>query len=189
MVAGAKRIQVVLDGSELLVAERVADDEKNDLVVLRIDAIRPVLPIRRAHGLDKGEAVFALGYPLIGLQGREQKATFGRVNALTGLRGDERYTQVDVPIQPGNSGGPLLNRRGEVVGVVTAMLSQQATLEAAGVLPQNVNYALKSDLLHDLLRSTIGAEQLSATPEVGRKSFEELIRQSQDSVVIVLAEF
>jgi S1-C subfamily serine protease len=187
VIAGAERIQVVLDGEELLTAELVAEDEANDLAVLRVPAIRPVLHVRRRPALAKGQQVFTLGYPLLGLQGREQKATFGRINSLTGLRGDERYAQVDVPIQPGNSGGPLLNTAGEVVGVMTAMLSQQAAFETAGVLPQNVNYALKSGVLHQLLRSAVGAD-LPEPETLADRGFEALISASQDSVVIVLAE-
>ncbi len=188
VVANAERIQIVLDGAELLTAELVAEDEDHDLAVLQVPAIRPVLSVRRRHELAKGQDVFTLGYPLLGLQGREQKATFGRVNALTGLQGDESYAQIDVPIQPGNSGGPLLNTRGEVVGVVTAMLSQAAAYEAAGVLPQNVNYALKSDVLHALLRATLGPERVPEPPGSDPLGFEALIARSQDSVVIVLAE-
>jgi S1-C subfamily serine protease len=186
VVEGSDRIQIALD-DELLDATVVFTDPENDLAVLQVDAIRPILPVRRSDDLAKGQEVFTLGYPLISLVGREQKATFGRVNALTGPQGDARYAQIDVPIQPGNSGGPLLNRRGEVVGVVTAMLNQQMTLQEAGALPQNVNYALKSAVLHEQLRHNLGSRRL---PDVGAPppaGFTELIRRTQESVVIVLA--
>jgi hypothetical protein len=188
VVDGAERIQVALDGSELLDVSVVDTDPRNDLAVLKVQAIRMPLPVRRAHDLVKGEQVFTLGYPLLEFQGREQKATFGRVNALTGIAGDDRFAQIDVPIQPGSSGGPLLNTRGEVVGVVTAMLNQQLAMQSAGVVPQNVNYALKSDVLHDLLRYNLGPDWSEGIPVGATGALEDLVRRAEESVVIVLAE-
>ncbi len=109
------------------------------------------LPVRPTTELRKGDDVIALGYPLVSIQGQEQKATFGRVNALSGATGDDRFLQIDAPIQPGNSGGPLLDAHGNVIGIVTATLNQLETFRAAGVVPQNVNYALRTSFLFDLL--------------------------------------
>jgi len=187
VIAGSSRVQVVIGDDEVVDAEVLAEDERNDLALLRVDAFRPSLAVRRSHGLERGEQVFTLGYPLLLLQGREQKATFGRVNALTGPRDDARFAQIDVPVQPGNSGGPLLDTRGQVVGVITAMLSQAATFDTAGVLPQSVNYALKSDVVHEMLRAALGAGQLADASEDVERPFSELIERTQDAVVIVLA--
>jgi len=88
-----------------------------------------------------------LGYPLITIQGQEQKATFGKVNALSGIQDDIRFLQIDVPIQPSNSGGPLIDRKVRVIGVTNATLDVLNTLKESGSLPQNVNYAVKSDYI------------------------------------------
>ena len=193
VVGDDRRVHVKLDDGDSIDARVVARDAANDLALLQVDAIRQPLPLRAAHGLARGEQVLTLGYPLVALQGQEQKATFGRVNALSGFQDDERYCQVDVPIQPGNSGGPLLNTRGEVVGVVTSMLHPMATMEVAGVVPQNVNYALKSDLAHDLVersRERAGAEVTlePARPGASSADLSELVARIEDSVVLVVAQ-
>ena len=140
----------------------------------------------RRISAQRGEEVFTLGYPLIQLQGQEQKATFGRVNALSGLQGDLRFIQMDVPIQPGNSGGPLLNRSGEVLAVVTSMLHQLTTYQMAGVIPQNVNYAVKSDYAWKLVDDSV--EGWSSTPgSPNDLELGELIDRTTRSVVLILA--
>lgn len=101
--------------------------------------------------LAKGEDVFTVGFPLIDLQGQAPKATFGRVNALSGPRDDADFVQIDVPTQPGISGGPLLDPSGRVVGVVTATLDQAVAMRLAGTFAQNVNYAIQPDILKRFL--------------------------------------
>ena len=73
------------------------------------------------------------------------------VNALTGLGNDTRFMQVSAPVQAGNSGGPLLDQAGNVVGVVTAKLNAVKMAKYTGDIPQNVNFALKASLVRDML--------------------------------------
>ena len=122
------------------------------------------------------------------LQGQEQKATFGRVNSLSGIQGDIRFIQIDVPVQPGNSGGPLINDKGQVVGVVTATLNELVALQASGHLPQSVNYAVKSDYIVPLLKYSLG-DKISKQAFVGAKrSFPDLVKLIEPSVVFVIAK-
>ena len=190
VIRQASRIQIRLaDDQDLVDAELVRSDEENDLALLRVDADGAPLPVAETPDLVKGVEVFTLGYPLIQLQGQEQKATFGRVNALSGFAGDKRFTQVDVPIQPGNSGGPLVNLRGEVVGVMTSMLHPLATLRVAGVVPQNVNYAIKSNLIHQLVRRELGRGFGVRPGARDDRELSALIAELERSVVLVVADY
>jgi S1-C subfamily serine protease len=188
VIRGASRVRVKLDDGDLIDAEVLTRDEENDLALLKVDAIRKPLPMRRVHDLSKGQEVFTLGYPLISLQGQEQKATFGRVNALSGVQGDTRFVQIDAPIQPGNSGGPLVNGMGEVVGIVSSMLHPLATLSVSGVLPQNVNYAIKSDLAHEMVRYWLGPAWQPADPLGSERKVGDLIPEIEDAVVLIVAD-
>jgi S1-C subfamily serine protease len=188
VVEGAQQVQVLV-GDDLLDARVLARDTNDDLALLEVQAITRPLPVRRTSGLAKGEEVLTLGYPVPVLQGRELKATFGHVNALSGLQGDPRFAQVDVPIQPGNSGGPLLDDEGEVVGVVMGTLDPSLLGQVAGFVPQNVNYALKSERVERFLSRNLPQDALlDDTTERHPSPLEELIAQAEASVVLVIAQ-
>jgi serine protease Do len=70
----------------------------------------------------------------------------GNVTALAGLGNDSRYLQISAPVQPGNSGGPLLDRAGNVVGIVVAKLNAIGIASVTGDIPQNVNFAIKASV-------------------------------------------
>jgi len=163
-------------------AQIVRSDPAHDFAVLKTTGRFAALPLGSATGLSRADEVFTLGFPLITLQGNAQKATFGRVNALSGLGDDPNFIQIDVPIQPGNSGGPLISKEGNVVGVVTATLNQAVALRAAGQLPQNVNFAAKIDSAAPLFS---GVTTRSRT--AGGRSFQALAQEYEQSVVLVIA--
>lgn len=128
-----------------------------------------------------------MGYPLIGLLGQEQKATFGRVNSLSGPLGDFRFIQIDVPIQPGNSGGPLLNKHGQAIGVVVATLNQLEAWKAGGTIPQNVNYAIKSDYALPLIEASVSSQGKTKIDKNFEMDYSGLIKYLEKSVILVLA--
>ena len=152
VVVNATHIEVRDSTGRVAIATVVSIDASNDVALLKIEADSIPLTLRPSTSARKGGEVFTLGYPLVNIQGQEQKVTFGRINALSGIQGDIRYLQIDVPIQPGNSGGPLITEEGHVVAVVTATLNQLGTLKATGTLPQSVNYAVKSEYFLPLLQ-------------------------------------
>jgi S1-C subfamily serine protease len=160
---------------EIVSAEVIARDTVNDVAILKADVTGMPFEIGSSRSVVRGSEVMTLGYPNSDSQGQNQKASFGRINSLTGFGDDIRYFQIDVPVQPGNSGGPLINARGQVVGIVTSRLNEA----------QVVNFAIKSDYIFPLLPD----EALtSVTEENSEMSMEELSNLFQESVFIVSTE-
>ena len=133
-----------------------------------------------------GSDVFTIGYPNPIMQGLNQKLTEGTINAVTGYQDDIRLYQVSVPVQPGNSGGALLNDKGDVVGIIVAILKAETAFKVTGSLPQNVNYALKSTYAQVLVDSV--PEAVDGLRRAHRKkSFNDVVERVKKSMVLVLA--
>jgi S1-C subfamily serine protease len=130
----------------------LAVDTKNDLALLRSSG-RPqsAAPIRSA--VRMGEGVAAYGFPLSALLPSSGNFTVGNVTATAGLRDDPRQLQISNPVQQGNSGGPLLDMRGNIVGIVASKLNVLAVARLTQDLPQNVNFAIKADIALQFLQA------------------------------------
>jgi S1-C subfamily serine protease len=172
----------VHDGDAVHRATVIARDAANDLAVLKTDLKGQPLRLASARGSVRGDEVLTLGFPLDDVQGRNQKASFGRINALTGINDDSRFIQIDIPIQPGNSGGPLITKRGEVIGVVSASLNDEKIFRSTGAVPQNVNYAVKADYISALLPSI--SQTASTTPSPS-ENLSDVVRASENSVFLI----
>lgn len=142
-------------------------DHENDLAVIRIASRSQPLPLRSARPVRSGDEVVALGFPLQSILSPEMNVTSGIVSAMSGLGGDSRYLQMTAPIQPGNSGGPLLDVNGRVVGVVVAKLDALRVMRETGDVPQNVNFALSVGALRTFLDAR-GIEHSISAVEVAR---------------------
>jgi uncharacterized protein len=152
----------------------IARDEKNDLAVVRSKLpLSSVVAFREGGPVRAGDAVVALGYPLSGLLATTANLSVGNVSALAGLGDDSRYLQISAPVQPGNSGGPLLDGSGHLVGIVTAKLNAIRIARFTGDVPQNVNFALKAEVARTFLDSkgityqTARSEQQLSPADVG----------------------
>ena len=121
-------------------------DAANDLALLKAEGRFAPLPVASSRAVKLGSTVATVGFPNIGLQGFAPKLAKGEIASLSGAS-DPRYFQISVPVQPGNSGGALVDERGNVIGVVAAKLNSATALAATGALPENVNYAVKSSFL------------------------------------------
>ncbi len=103
------------------------------------------LPIREDE-VPAGEPVLAAGFPLAGLLSSDMNVSVGIVSATAGLRGNQYQLQVSAPVQPGNSGGPLLDAAGNLAGLVVGKLDAIEVAKLTGDIPQNVNFAVKSSV-------------------------------------------
>ncbi|WP_372621647.1 trypsin-like peptidase domain-containing protein [Falsiroseomonas sp.] len=142
VVAGCDRIIArTPDGRWLAAVPPARVDAALDLAVLSIPGNPgPVLPFRTAPAVRRGESVVAYGFPLAGLLSADPKLTRGEINALGGIRNDQANFQISAEVQPGNSGGPLLDMQGNVVGVVVAKLDSSRVQNV-----DNVNFAVKGE--------------------------------------------
>ena len=130
--------------------------------------------------------VVMVGFPNIGLQGFAPKLAKGEIAALSGAADDARYFQISVPVQPGNSGGALVDERGNVVGVVSTKLSAKATLATSGSLPENVNYAVKSSYLLSFLEVLADGQLKLKEPNTKEMKFEDVVKSAEQAAVLVL---
>lgn len=153
---------VIEDAREILgrlprhrcVLELVFADPTNDLALLKADAPPPGVAIFRDGSPARlGEMVVVVGYPLGGLLGSGPQVTTGNVSSLIGPGDDTRSLQFTAPTQAGNSGGPLLDGDGVVVGVVSSKLNAVRVHEMTGDIPQNVNFAIKAALARGFLEA------------------------------------
>jgi S1-C subfamily serine protease len=144
VVKGAKEIEVSCAEIGRAAAWVEKFSEANDLAVLRVaDGKTPTyLSLADQRSVSLGEQVFTIGYPAPDLLGSEAKFNEGTISSIS-VGGDAGYMQISVPVHPGNSGGALLNRSGDVVGVVIATASALTFLKGTGTLPQNVSWAVK----------------------------------------------
>jgi S1-C subfamily serine protease len=142
-------------------ARVVLKDARNDLAILKLQDYSPdktklmQLPyvLHRSQAVSLGAKVSVIGFPLESMLGQNPKYTEGVISSKSGFDDDPRCFQISVPIQPGNSGSPLFDGNGGVVGVVVSSLNAgylYAVTEGKA-LPQNVNYAVKADYLQDLI--------------------------------------
>jgi len=155
----------------------VTNHQAIDLAILKVDrTLDNFLPVAHSNESRTGSEVFTMGFPVAQLLGSEPKYTEGVVSSKTGLGGEAAYMQITVPIQPGNSGGPLVNFKGEVVGITTATAAVLPFLESTGgAIPQNVNFAVKSEYITSLAENI---EYSQGLPESDRQAAIDNVRSS-----------
>jgi TPR repeat protein len=168
-------------------AKLVKVDKGNDLAVLKIEGTWKALAVAPSRSVKLGQTVGTVGFPNVGLQGFAPKTARGEIASLSGAMDSPQSFQISVPIQPGNSGGPLFDLRGNVVGVVVAKLSARAALASSGSLPENVNYAVKSGYLLSFLESMPQVADGLLPPTAKEGSFEDAVKMAEDATVLLLA--
>ncbi len=191
----ATNYHVIADASEIEIefirngqkqnyrAKVVQSDKQNDLAILKIDDNSfnsfVNIPYNFKTALaDVGSNVFALGYPMaLNVMGAEIKFTDGKISSRTGFQDDISTYQMTTPIQPGNSGGPLFDFDGNLIGVNSAKIQADYA--------DNVSYAIKTSYLKNLIDVLPTTLNLPNDKAVMSKSLTEKIRIISDYVVLI----
>jgi hypothetical protein len=147
---------VRLINGERIDATIALKDTNNDIAILKLSqppsSRQNTIVLGDSSSVKTGDRVFTYGFPLVDLLGdAEPRYSEGFINSLSGISNDPRLFQVSIPIQPGNSGGPVFNEKGELIGIATSSIDSVQTQRVFGATPQNVNFAIKSSYINSLL--------------------------------------
>ena len=141
-------------GTVTVPATVVARDKAHDLALLRVNIPTPnYISLCVENSIQIGNPVYALGYPLQGILTEDIRFTDGTVSSLSGINKKSGRYQTSVPVQPGNSGGPLLSMDGFLVGVVVSRAADVEILKRTGSLPENISFATKTQYVLSLLEA------------------------------------
>jgi len=156
VVHGSKSISVRFTNGERIDATIAVKDTNNDIAILKLSksptSRQNIITLGDSTSVKTGDRVFTYGFPLVDLLGhQEPRYSEGFINSLSGISNDPRLFQVSIPIQPGNSGGPVFNEKGELIGIATSSIDSEQTKKVFGAIPQNVNFAIKSSYINSLL--------------------------------------
>ncbi len=161
-------------------ASVIASDKNNDLAILKVNGVNIAsskIPYSvKTNTSEVGEEVFVLGYPLTATMGDEIKLTTGVVSSKSGFQGDVSEYQISAPIQPGNSGGPLFDNKGNVIGIVSAK----------HVGAENVGYAIKTSYLRSLMESAVSTNILPVTNKISSFNLSGKVKAVKDYVYYII---
>jgi S1-C subfamily serine protease len=157
-----------LTGEATVKLRLVSSDETNDLALLQAPSAFKEVATIRDKAIHSGDSVVAIGYPFHGLLSSDFTVTTGIVSSLSGIMNDTRFLQISAAVQPGNSGGPLLDTSGTIAGMVAAKLNALKVAKATGNIPENINFAIKTGALRDFLDNSVVPYQtaVDAKPEL-----------------------
>lgn len=188
VVNDASKIEVTVSnevGNSTYKAKILLIDAKNDVALLKIEDEKfkgmSEIPFGITENSDVGTKVFTIGYPLNDVMGSNFKVTDGIISSKSGIEDDVRYYQISVPLQPGNSGGPLFNKEGNIIGITSARLNGQAI----GINIENVNYAIKSSYLLNLYNMLPDANKLSNSSQITTKELNEQVKVLKNFVCLI----
>ena len=157
VIDGCSDLKGNLTGEAAMVLRVVSSDANNDLALLQAPSTATFREFARIRdrSIRSGDSVVAIGFPFHGLLTSDFTVTTGIVSSLSGMRNDSRFLQISAPVQPGNSGGPLFDTTGQIVGVVTAKIPVLRIAAATGTIPENINFAIKTGALRDFLDNSV----------------------------------
>lgn len=181
LIDGAVRIIIRCGENSPSEATIISTSRVSDIAILRLKSPpKEYLSLAPARSAGTGTSVFTVGFPISDILGSEPKLTDGVISSMTGIGGEQAFMQISIPIQPGNSGGPVVNDQGHVVGIVAASAAIDSFLRSTGTLPQSVNWAVKSEY---------AAAMFDAPPRLPpTKSRQEAISRTMKAICSVTAE-
>ena len=186
VVDRARRVKVRTEDG-VLPAQVVAKDSHSDLALIKVDGSFVPATLAADETARLGQTVFTVGFPMPEVQGFSPKVTKGVISSLNGVQDDVHTYQIDAAVQPGNSGGPLADERGNVVGVVVARLNDAFLVETTGTIAQNVNYSVKKSFVLDFLAQHPEAgRQVQTAGAAARVPFEEAVERVRRATVMVM---
>lgn len=183
VVKGCTTAQVAQPGGKSEAARIVATDATNDLALLSVKW-RPATVPNLKSGVRTGEDIATFGYPHAGMLPTTGNVTYGNVSATAGLGDDSRMLQISAAVQSGNSGGPVMDQSGNVVGVVVAKLNVLKAFKETGDLPQNVNFAIKASVARTFLE-TNGVADATPKPSTAVLSKPDLADAAKQFTVFI----
>ena len=156
-------------------------DKQNDLAILRISdsSFRPLANIPYVFKFttsNVGEDCFVLGYPLISTMGKDIKLTNGIISSKSGYEGNVSQYQISAPVQPGNSGGPVFDKSGNVIGIVQAKHTQA----------ENAGYAIKASYIRNLIELLPIEIKLPQTSQLKGKSIPMQVELASKYVCLII---
>ncbi|MDD6250516.1 MAG: WG repeat-containing protein [Bacillales bacterium] len=158
----------------------VASDEEHDLSVIKIvdknfETLGKIPYSIGKSNVEVGDNIFVLGYPLVTSMGNEIKLTEGVISSSTGYKGNQSMLQISAAVQPGNSGGPLFNEEGDVVGVVCAKHENA----------ENANYAVKISYLYSMIEASGYNIEINDINKVHKKKLSAKVKEIKDYVYLI----
>ena len=188
VVENADKIQITIKneiGENIYSAKVLLKDKMNDVALLEITDSKFTgfneLPYKISENTEIGENVFTIGFPLNSIMGKNFKVNNGIVSSNTGISDDIRHYQISVPLQPGNSGGPLFNENGNVIGITSSRLNGKAI----GTSVQNVNYAIKSAYVLNLIKMLPDVKTPTGNSRLNGKDLKEKVKVLKNYVCLI----
>ena len=188
VIKNATRITVTVPGRQETSARVVTVDQEKDLALLQISLRNlPALPIASSETVQVLDTITVLGYPLPTELGTALSASDGKVNAIRdGRNGGTQLFQIDANVNPGNSGGPLLNNHGEVVGIIVAKINSLQYAKENGAIPERINFAIPINEAQELLRKVIPNFTPSSRQQV--LTDQQVFLSAKSSTVLIVAD-
>jgi len=177
VVDGGENFSVITTNDQVE-AKLIKADPATDLALLKVEGSFEACTLAKRRIEKLGTQVFTMGFPQPGLQGFSPKVTKGVVSGTDGMQGDVRHYQIDASAQPGNSGGPLFDQDGHVVGVVDSGL----------IVGQVVNYAIKKAYLRAFLDSAnVCTDEIEESDSVASGKLEDVVDKVRSSCALVVS--